>query len=426
MFRTGLICVIAALCVLSARAEDLTLHTWEKITLNELFYSEGANFADFNGDGKMDIVAGPYWYEGPDFKTKHEYYPPPDGKENKAVDKHGYSKNFFAYTYDFNGDGNPDIMIFGFPGEDASWFENPGKGKDGFWVRHKVVNVLDNESPQLEDITGDGKPEIIGTTGGQMGYFEADWKNPGEPWKFHPVAAKGGWQRFTHGIGVGDLNGDGKKDLMDANGWWEQPADASKGEMWKFHAAKFGGGGAQMYAYDVNGDGKADVVTSIQAHGYGLSWFEQTTKNDAGDITFVEHVILPKDGAKKDKYGVQFSQLHGVDLIDIDGDGVLDIVTGKRHWAHGDHGDPDPLAAPVLYWFKTVRNKDGSVDFIPNLIDSDSGVGTMVKAGDVTGDKLPDVVVGNKRGVFVLVHKTTTVSKEEWEKAQPKVVEAPK
>jgi hypothetical protein len=118
---------------------------------------------------------------------------------------------------------------------------------------------------------------------------------------------------------------------------------------------------------------------------------------------------------------VKFSQPHAVDLVDMDGDGVKDIITGKRWWAHGPNGDAEPNAAAVLYWFKTVRSgKAGEVEFIPYLIDNDSGVGTQVAAGDFTGDKLPDVVVGNKKGTFVFIHEAKKVSKEEWEAAQPK------
>ena len=64
-------------------------------------------------------------------------------------------------------------------------------------------------------------------------------------------------------------------------------------------------------------------------------------------------------------------------------------------------------------WFKLVRNAERSVDFVPFLIDNDSGVGTQVVAGDINGDGLPDIVVGNKKGTFVHLHEKKTVAREE-------------
>src|SRR5438552_4233519 len=139
-------------------AKDYLLHTFKKTQLSDKFWCEGANFGDFNHDGKMDVVSGPYWYEGPDFKKRHEFYPANttfkrkknDGTEETLPGYEGakgvenvYSENFFAFSYDFNGDGWTDILVYGFPGKEASWYENP-KGREGHWQRHVVFDGLDN------------------------------------------------------------------------------------------------------------------------------------------------------------------------------------------------------------------------------------------------------------------------------------------
>jgi hypothetical protein len=394
-----------------AATEAETSPDFKKIQLSEHFWAEGANFGDFNKDGKMDVVAGPYWWEGPDFTKRHTYaddsktskIKKPDGSEATIPGYKGalsteneYSKNFFAFAHDFNADGWTDILILGFPGEASWWFENP-QGKDGLWKQHTALDVTDNESPTFLDLTGDGKPEIVCMSGGFLGYAEPDWNNPTAKWNWHNISPKGPWQRFTHGFGVGDVNGDGRLDVLEKDGWWEQPATLAGDPVWNKHDALFGSGGAQMFAYDVNGDGKNDVITSLQAHGYGLAWFEQT--NDGWN----KHVIV---GTKPEEnpQGVVFSQPHALDLVDMNGDGLKDIVTGKRFWAHGPGGDAEPNATPVLYWFE-LKREGGKGSYVAHLIDDNSGIGTQVVAGDVNGDKKPDVVVGNKRGAFVFLRK---------------------
>jgi len=200
------------------------------------------------------------------------------------------------------------------------------------------------------------------------------------------------------------VNGDGRTDVLHRGGWLEQPKDLRRAETWKHHAFNFTSpGGSQMYAYDFDGDGDNDVLTSLAAHGYGLGWYEQV-KGDDGEIGFNLHKII---GTTPDEapFGVNFSQNHSIDLVDMDGDGLRDIVTGKRWYAHGgsDPGGKDPA---VLYWFKTVRTgKQGSVNFEPQMIHGDSGIGTQVMAVDISGDGRPDVVVGNKKGTHVHIQK---------------------
>lgn len=425
--RTALVGLCTAWTI-GLGAEEL--HTFTRIQLSDQFWSEGATFGDLNNDGVNDIISGPWWWQGPDFSRRHEYYPATTtfplklgpmttvavpGFEGTLGRDNKYSDNFFAHVYDFNRDGWNDILIIGFPGRATSWFEN-SKGLAGHWTRHIVFDQTDNESPAFADLTGDGQPELVCITKGQYGYAAPDWRDPAKPWVFHAISPNNKYGNFTHGMGLGDVNGDGRLDLLEKNGWWEQPGSLAGNPVWTFHQAPFGTGGSQMFAYDVNGDGLNDVITALTAHEFGLAWFEQ--RRDGSVITFREHIIMNKT-PEDNPYGVKFSEIHALALADMDGDGLLDVVTGKRFWSHGRTGDPDRNDQAVLYWFKLARGPGGSVDFVPHLIDNESGVGTQVVVGDLDGNRLPDIVVGNKRGTFVFRHEMRTVTAEAWRRAQP-------
>jgi putative membrane-bound dehydrogenase-like protein len=398
-----------------AAEEKLSLHEFQRRVLADKFYCEGASCGDFNRDGAVDLVAGPLLYFGPDFAQQREIYPA------KSFDVEGYSDAFFDFPYDVDGDGWLDVVSVGFPGQQACWLRNPGQSA-GTWERHVACEHVDNESPTFADLTGDGRPELVFHVGGQFGYAEVPRSSPERLWRFTPISPPSDRGPFTHGLGVGDLNGDGRSDVVEKDGWFEQPIDLSAGATWVHHDFRFAGpGGAQMLVDDLDGDGDADVITSIDAHGYGLSWFEQR-RGSGGAVEFVEHRIMG-ERPEENEYGVAFSQLHALALADVDGDGLSDIVTGKRFWAHGTH-DPGSLDPAVLYWFRTVRGQDG-LHFVPHRIDDDSGVGTQLTVADVSGDKLPDVLVGNKKGVFVFTHQQRDVGRDEWEAAQPKASEPP-
>jgi|GEM_PF-157796 len=367
------------------------LISFETRVLSTEFHSEGAAVGDFNHDGVRDVVSGPNIFFGPDFTKKTAIY------EAVRFDVRAYSKNFVAYVHDLTGDGWDDVMVLGFPGEEAYWFENP-QGAPGLWKRHVALTGVDNESPTFVDVNGDGKPEIVCSVAERFGFAEPNWDDPAMPWRFTPVSAViPGMGRFTHGLGLGDVNKDGRIDFLWKSGWFEQPADSRLQPEWVLHEAPFGTGGAQMYAYDFDGDGDHDVLTSMAAHGFGLSWFENL---DGAGLTWKEHLIIG-DQADTSPSRVAFSQHHAVDVADFDGDGVMDFVTGKRWFAHNG-SDPGGMEPAVLYWFRTVRGGGaGQVSFEPHFIDDDSGVGTQVMAADVNGDTRPDVVVGNKKGTFV-------------------------
>lgn len=370
---------------------------WERRVLFDKYTCDGVAIGDFNRDGKPDVVAGPYWYEGPEFRTKHEFYPA------KLLDPAlSPSDSMFSFVHDFNGDGWADILVLGRVHVHAAyWYENPGKNTAVPWRKHFAFERVRGESPPFLDVDGDGKPELVSHWENRWGFIRPDWKEPTKPWTFTPITASGEYNQFYHGTGIGDVDGDGKLDLVLNDGWWKQPA--KPGAELESHPFKFSSdrGGAQMYVWDINGDGKNDVVTAMNAHGWGLAWFEQI--HEGGKVSFREHRIMG-DRSEIEKYKVAFTQPHALEVCDIDGDGHKDIVVGKRRWAHGPKGDIEPEAAPVVYWFQWTRTPEG-IRFVPRLIDDASGVGTQIAVGDVNGDGRSDVVTTSKLGVFVFVNK---------------------
>jgi len=384
---------------------------WEKRVLTREFWAEGACVADVDRDGELDVLSGPYWYAGPGFTARREIYPATQRFETRGADgsrvevggfkgflsgENGYAEVFLSYAMDVNGDGWMDYIAVGHPGKETWWYENP-RGGAGHWRRRLVLAETDNESPQLVDVTGDGRPELICMNGGRLGYASPVAGGMEEPWEFHAVTGDRGWKWNTHGLGHGDVNGDGRVDLITCVNWWEQPEG---GGLWRQHDWEFGEAAAQMFATDVNGDGVADVVASWNAHGYGVAWHEQRRTGGKGGWT--RHMIAGRTAGEG--AGLVFSQPHALALADMNGDGLPDIVTGKRFWAHGPKGDEEPNAAAVLVWFE-LRRAGGRVSYAPHVIDDDSGVGTQVTVADVNRDGKLDVVVGNKKGLFVFLRK---------------------
>ena len=368
-------------------------------TLNEFYYSWGPSIADINRDGIQDIVAGPYYYLGPDYHVAREIY------MARTLDPGTQYFNGVQFASDFTGDGWPDVINSLFT-QPTLLYVNP-KGESRRWDVYTVTDRITSELALLKDADGDGKLDYIFKDGAnQFVYANPDPSNPTGTWIKHAISEPGPWA--NHGMGIGDVNKDSRPDFLNAYGWWEQPATGGADRTWTYHPAAFGRwtrsspGGAEMAVYDVNGDGLNDVVTSLQAHGWGLSWFEQKKAPD-GAVTFEEHPIMG-DFSTKNAGGVTFSQLHGSAIADIDGDNLPDFITGKRFWSHLDtYLDPDPHGAPVLYVYRTVRNPKapGGAEFVPELVHNRSGMGSTAAVFDLNKDGMLDIITSTRRGTFI-------------------------
>ena len=338
--------------------------------LDTAFRSEGVAVADFNGDRQLDIAAGNQIYVGPHWEMQSVSGQP------RAFPIMGYSDFFLCFADDISGDGANDLLMVGFPNRETHWFENPcAVGQP--WKQHLAVAKTGNESPLFADVDGVSGPELLMNDGKRCSIARPTEDGTGI-WPIQAIADPRD-PSDGHGLGIGDVNGDGITDVLSPLGWWEGP-DRATTRPWQFHQADLFGG-AQLCVFDFDGDGDNDVLGS-SAHGYGIAWTEQT------DDGWQQHMIDDTD-----------SQTHAIHLADIDQDGLIDFVTGKRFWAHNGH-DPGSYEPAVLCWYQMKRS-NGKPTWVKHQIDDNSGVGLHFRIVDINGDGLLDIITSNKKGVFL-------------------------
>ncbi len=367
--------------------------------------NEGIACGDIDGDGKKDLVAGRNWYRGGDWAPR---------PLRVIEDWNGYIQSNGDYLWDVNGDGRLDVIAGSFVPSEVHWYENPGSeglrlGK--LWPQHLLVDtkLSQNEGQMMEDIDGDGRPEWVVNSWNK--------KNPTVLWRLvekEPSAAatpvgKGkdakpvaggavydlkahelGADINGHGMAVGDLNGDGLKDVLVGLGWYEQPKEGPWSGPWKFHANWELHSSIPMIVVDLDKDGDSDLIFG-NGHDYGLLWWENTGAGDDGNIEFTEHKI-------DDSY----SQPHTLAWADLDGDGSAELITGKRYYAHNGK-DPGGMEMPCLYYYKW---NDKTGEFTRRTIDEGHvGCGLQLVVEDIDGDEKVDIAVSGKSGTYLLLAK---------------------
>lgn len=350
--------------------------------------NEGLAVGDINGDGKLDITAGEFWYAAPDFK--------PQRVRRLAAFGADYMQNSSEHLYDMDGDGDLDIVTMAFTLSALVWYENPGAGNytNEGWTMHELIDtkLKANEAAFFYDIDKDGTPEWI--TNSWVG------SNPTEIYRF--IRGEDGKVRVKkhtvtesvngHGMGFGDINGDGQDDIIFGRGWLECPADGPFSGLWTWHNDfDLPHASCPVLVVDLNEDGRNDIIWG-NGHNYGLYWLEQLEPQSNGATTWRQHLIDDK-----------FSQAHALAWEDIDGDGKPELITGKRYYAHSgkDPGANDPITVQYYKW-----NKE-SLTWSKRLISEapagmGPGIGLQIRVADLDGNGRPDVITPGKSGTHIL------------------------
>lgn len=349
---------------------------FERTRIGDVTFEATAVF-DVNNDGRLDIVSGEYWFEGPEFEKSHKIC------DIMRVDD--YYDDFSNYPLDVNGDGYLDIITGGWWGATLTWRENP-KGESVEWKSHAIDKCGNIETTRFWDVDGDGRVEVCPNAGGNIVAYRLAVDGAGK--------AKGTFTKHVlkqggvgHGLGFGDINGDGRGDFVAPDGWLEAPLDPWK-DAWTWHADfKLGTASVPILVHDVNADGVADLIVGM-GHGYGLAWYEQKL-DSANQRSWIQHDI-----------DTDRSQYHDLLLADLDNDGKPELLTGKRYRAHlgRDPGAGDPVGL-YAFWMDGGQFRRFTIDYGP--ADKASGAGIYLWVTDLDGNGWMDIVAPGKEGLHL-------------------------
>lgn len=393
--------ICTALALMMAHANCLIAQNNDKkvhFSKRNLFIdpNEGCDVADMNLDGYLDIISSPYIFYGPD------YIPQAFRTNHLSSD---YIRANSDHVYDVDQDGLPDIIIGAWGEEGMVWYRNPGnravdEGRP--WEIHQPwqADTLARTGGKMEmytlhDYNGDGVPE----------FHASCWvkEEPQRIWRFEKTQSERvilepfvlGSQGGGHGFAFGDVNGDGREDLLCEIGWYERPEGDPFAGPWKFHPETDLSDyhpSCPFVVKDLNKDGRLDIVFG-RAHDYGLFWWEQQEPLADGTTTWKEHVI-----------DSSWSQVHLLKWADLDKDGSEELITGKCIWAH-DGKDPGYDDPPVVYYYKWDPSNSSFTRYTIAGPDEGIAMGRQISVADLNGDGWPDIVSPAENGLWILMNE---------------------
>jgi hypothetical protein len=317
---------LVAACVLAGDFPEFAYHEIDDVG-NRMGQT---SLVDVDRDGDLDWITGcsrgdVWWFEyrGPDDWVRHEI-------------GGGAGTDVGGTAFDVDGDGWVDQV------SGSTWFRNPGTPRTTPFAKHRNGTIGRSHDNVAADIDGDGKLDLITMSDASALYWYAIPTDPTAEWKGHRIGPS------VHGgiapRGIGDLDGDGDRDVVRSTGWYENTD--GRGAQWAWHAGIDGGHDGKFkdttrsWIVDLDRDGDNDVVMCDCDRGgndtHRVLWFENA---DGRGRAWSRHAIASQKG-----------DLHTLSVADFDGDGDPDVFSGegplgasgpdgKRRWFIWENAD---------------------------------------------------------------------------------------